>query len=75
MYKVGDRIEMVLMPDDPDPIPTGTQGTIDYVTDVDLGRPNRPYTQIGVKWDNGRTLSVCTPPDRIKLVSRWGCEW
>lgn len=38
--------------DDPDPIPVGTEGTVDWV-----GQWISEYTrQIGVKWDNGRTL-------------------
>jgi len=65
MYKVGDRVEMVSMPDDPHPIPPGTQGTVDMVTEVSFAGG---FTQIGVEWDNGRSLMVCIPPDRIRSV-------
>lgn len=66
MYQEGDRIELLHMPNDPDPIPRGTQGTVTYVSELNFGR--RPETQIGVKWDNGRTLSVILPTDSIRKV-------
>lgn len=44
----GDRIELIEMPFDPDPIPRGEQGTVTSVNEM----------QIGVKWDCGRTLSL-----------------
>ena len=62
LLRVGDRIEMLDMPNDPDPIPEGTQGTVVSVT-ID------PFDQaehiIGVDWDNGRTLNICTKEDRV----------
>ena len=54
----GDRIELVDMPDDPDPIPFGTKGTVLY-SDEKVG-------QIGVKWDNGRTLFLLIGVDSWK---------
>jgi hypothetical protein len=49
---VGDRLRMTGLMDDPDPIPVGSEGTVDYVGDwnYELSR------QIGVKWDSGRSL-------------------
>ena len=63
-YKIGDRIEMVRMNNDPDPIPPGTKGTVDFVSKT-------PWddVQLGVKWDNGRTLSVLLPEDSIRKIS------
>ncbi len=56
------------MPDDPDPIPFGTAGTIQWVTELHFGPAGKDkHYQYGVKWDNGRTLSVVTPPDQITL--------
>jgi len=50
--QVGDRVRVTGRMDDPDPIPVGTEGTVDWVGQwtCELTR------QIGVKWDNGRTL-------------------
>jgi hypothetical protein len=60
--KVGDVIELVSMPDDPDPITPGTKGTIDWVGPDFQGQP-----QYGVKWENGRTLGLA-PVDRIRVL-------
>jgi hypothetical protein len=54
--RVGDRIELISMPEEPDPIPPGTRGTVQY----------------GVKWDNGRGLSLCVPPDEFKILDQAG---
>ena len=35
---IGDRIELVEMPEDPDPIPPGTQGTVDWVNEMPASR-------------------------------------
>lgn len=63
--KAGDRIEMVQMTDDPDPILPGTQGTVRHVESVRL---DRAFIQIDVQWDNGRTLMVCCPPDLVRRI-------
>lgn len=61
----GQRIELLAMPDDPDPIPVGTRGLILNVT-----RGFRPgEIVLSVRWDNGRSLNVITPPDRVRLVA------
>lgn len=59
--KEGDRIRLVAMPDDPEPIPAGTLGTVRDVTE--LAFREDAQTQIHVAWDNGRTLSCICPPD------------
>jgi hypothetical protein len=61
--KKDDRIEMISMQNDPDPIPPGTKGTVQYV-----GPTPWNETQVGVKWDNGRTLSVLLPHDSIRKI-------
>lgn len=61
--KIGDRIELIEMLDDPDPIPIGTQGTVNYVGKITgLGQ------QIGVKWDNDRTLMLIGGVDGFKVL-------
>lgn len=53
--KMGDRVRMAgVMQNDPDPIPPGSEGTVDWV-----GQWDHPYTrQIGVAWDSGRRLML-----------------
>ena len=64
--KVGDRIELVSMPNDPCAIPSGTKGTIRRIAHIPMS--NDPFTQVGVDWDNGRTLNVVMPPDSIRKI-------
>ena len=65
MYRLGDRIELIEMPNDPHPIPAGTQGTI-----LKMGPDpcSRGYHIFSMKWDNGRTLNLCDTCDSFKKV-------
>jgi len=65
-FKAGDRIELVSMPHDPDPIRPGTQGVVDSVAVHDW--PHGTFASVGVRWDNGRTLGIVMPPDDARLV-------
>jgi len=60
--KIGDRIRLILMADDPDPIPTGTLGTVREI------RPNHGWTQVEVDWDNGRQLMLTLPEDHVEIL-------
>lgn len=64
--KKGDRIELVYMGEDPDPIPVGTRGTVQLVNPLRFR--DGAETQYLIKWDNGRSLSCITPPDLLKVV-------
>lgn len=64
--KVGDRIELVRMADDPDPIAPGERGTVDYVGPLMQGIGQR---QVGVQWDSGRSLMVVLPIDVIRVIA------
>jgi hypothetical protein len=55
----GDRIRLVAMSNDPDPIPPGTTGTVTGV------RRRGTWSQVDVAWENGRTLMLVVPPDRF----------
>jgi hypothetical protein len=57
----GDRIRLLAMPDDPDPIPLGSTGTVISVT-------TGPFAQIEVDWDNGRTLALIPGVDRFEVI-------
>lgn len=58
---IGDRVRLIEMPNDPAPIPPDTLGTVNYVS------PGPG--QIGVKWDNGRTLFLVAGVDLYEVVS------
>ena len=62
----GDRIRLVFMQDDPDPIPPGQEGTVVHVGRHGTGRD--AWLQIDVSWDNGRTLMLSSPPDRFEML-------
>lgn len=59
MYPVGTRIKLISMNDDYS-VPRGTMGTVEYVDDEG---------QIGMSWDNGRTLSLIYGEDQFVKVS------
>jgi hypothetical protein len=59
----GVRIRLLAMPDDPDPVPAGTTGTVAAV------RQHGTWSQVDVNWDNGRTLMLVVPPDRFEVVA------
>ena len=62
-YRPGDRIEMVFMPNDPNPIPPGDKGEVKKVLDL----PGE--TILEVEWDSGRGLNILLPVDKIKKLS------
>jgi len=62
-FKVGDRIELIQMGPDPDPVEPGARGTIDHIGTF------QGHTQIGVDWDNGRALLVILPEDTIRKIN------
>jgi len=61
--KVGDRIRLIEMPKDPDPIPAGSEGLVVGITGGD-------YPQIEVWWDCGRTLFLLPDVDRFEILWR-----
>jgi len=61
--KPGDRIRLVAMLDDPDPILPGATGTVVSV------RQQGTWAQVDVKWDNGRALMLVVPPDEFEVIS------
>jgi hypothetical protein len=64
--KKGDRVKLLFMPKDPDPIPEGAEGTVRDVQHMDWGHDK--FSQVSVQWDNGRSLSCVVPPDFLEIL-------
>lgn len=65
--KPGDRIMLTkTMVNDPAPVEAGTQGIVTSVNDLmdSLG-----IAQVGVRWDNGRTLMLALPDDEFIVLT------
>ena len=60
-YKIGDRIRLLSMPDDPDPLPIGATGMV-------VGITEGPMAQVGVDWDNGRSLMLIPGVDQVEVI-------
>ena len=63
----GDTIEMVEMYDDPHGIEAGTIGIVKDVASFEFGGNWEEH--IEVDWENGRTLKVMLPYDKIKKIA------
>lgn len=60
MYPVGSRVRLDHMSEsDPDPIPSGTLGTVLFVDDIGT---------VHCKFDNGRQLGLCSEVDSFCKV-------
>jgi hypothetical protein len=60
--KTGDRVRLISMPNDPDPLPVGALGVVLRVID------HGDWQQIEVAWDNGRKLMLSLPDDCVAVV-------
>ena len=58
-YVPGTRVKLINMPNDPRPVPEGTEGTVKYVDDIG---------SIGVAWDNGQSLSLIPGVDTWEIM-------
>ena len=61
-----DRIRLLAMPEDPNPIPTGELGNM--VSVFSHGTGKSAWHQVDVAWDNGRTLMLTLPMDRFEIL-------
>lgn len=62
--QIGDRIRLTDMPDDPHPIPAGAEGVVYRVQK--LWTPGE--WQIGVQWDDPRSLFLILPKDSFEII-------
>ena len=60
-YPPGSRILLYQMTDPYAPVPSGTQGTVRYVDNAG---------QLGVAWDNGRSLSLIPGEDSFRKLTQ-----
>ena len=60
-YPPGSRILLFQMTDPYAPVPSGTRGTVRYVDDAE---------QLGVAWDNGRSLSLIPGEDSFRKLTQ-----
>lgn len=56
--KVGDRVVLERMDNDPNPIPVGTEGTIRHIGGG----------VVNVDWDNGRHIGLIEGIDDFKVI-------
>jgi hypothetical protein len=66
--KPGDRIRLLAMPDDPNPIPVSPTAIVQRIVPVHRSI-EEAWDQVYVKWDSGRTLMLCIPPDVVEVVT------
>ena len=61
-YPIGTRVKLLHMGnDDPDPIPPGTKGTIDWIDDA---------SHVNIQFDNGRNLGMVYGVDHFRALSQ-----
>lgn len=64
--QIGDRVRLIAMPNDPNPVPEGSEGTVEGI--VHLAWGHDVQAQIWIKWDNGRKLACICPPDHLEVI-------
>lgn len=62
--EAGTRIRLLAMLDDPNPLPVGSEGTVEGGVRFSDGE-----LQIRVAWDSGRSLMLVVPPDVYEVLS------
>ena len=66
---VGDTIEMIEMEgEDPNPILPGTKGVVTRIDSQVIS--GIPEEHLWINWENGRTLKVLLPHDKIRIIKR-----
>ncbi len=58
--KKGDRVKLISMGNDPDPVESGTEGTIYHIGGG----------VVNIDWDNGRTLGLVIGEDQFSVIPK-----
>ena len=58
--KVGERVKLISMGNDPDPVESGLEGTIYHIGGG----------VVNVDWDNGRTLGLVIGEDQFTVTQK-----
>ena len=64
LIKIDDRVRLIEMPEDPDPIEPGSEGTVTSITDFSWSSSRI----IGVNWDSGRKLNLVENIDKFEVI-------
>ena len=67
--KEGDRIKMVQMGNDPNPVEPGVLGTVSGYRYPRTGTDAAGTVAHGVRWDDGRGLAIILPDDTVEIVT------
>ena len=59
VVKPGQRVRLLHMEDPFQPVPDGTEGTVEFIDDAG---------QIHMKWDNGRSLALIPSVDQFTTI-------
>jgi hypothetical protein len=62
----GDRIRLINMPDDPNPIEPNTTGTVMSIDTINMFDEDH----LNVDWDNGRDLSLIVGVDEFDVIEK-----
>jgi hypothetical protein len=62
----GDRIRLINMPDDPNPIEPNTTGTVTSINTINMFGEDH----LNVDWDNGRWLNLIVGIDEFEVIDK-----
>ncbi len=60
-YKKGTKIQLIKMNNDPQPVPDGTIGIVDFVDDIGT---------VHMIWENGSSLGLIIGEDKFEIIER-----
>ncbi|WP_113408509.1 DUF4314 domain-containing protein [Rhizobium sp. CNPSo 4062] len=64
---VGDKVKLIHMPNDPNPVTRGSLGVITHISEA-YPDEDVPLTYV-VRWENGRTHNILVGIDEFELLN------